>query len=188
MQLFRWANEASAIDHVILAMLNVASGLRASLRFATLCTRHMTWREQINELLDRNEAEGADNPPPSGPAVDPEDLQKGRWGGLAERNGRRLEAEIGDVERETFDVDLIVRSTDGSLLQGPVLFHLHDTFPRKTIHIRRIRDGNFAVLEEVNAWLSFTVGAQVKAADGRWTGLELDLATTRGLPLRFVAR
>jgi hypothetical protein len=75
-----------------------------------------------------------------------------------------------------------------TLLEGPVLFHLHDSYPRKTIHIRRIREHRYAILEEVTAYGTFTVGAQVKAADGRWTRLEFDLATLKDLPQRFIGR
>ncbi|WP_141688472.1 pYEATS domain-containing protein [Bradyrhizobium paxllaeri] len=187
LQLFRWADEGANLNRTATAVLDLASGPEAAdLRQMRLHLQR--WREQIDELLNRNEAEGADAPPSPGEVVHPDDLQKGRWGGRPERNGRRLEAKIGEVDRESFDVDLTVLSTDGSLLEGPVLFHLHDSFPRKTIYIRRIREGSSAVLEEVNAYGTFTVGAQVKTADGRWTGLELDLVNLQGLPRRFIGR
>jgi hypothetical protein len=172
---------------VAAAVLDAASGPQA-IDLRRLHLRYQVWRERINLLLERNEAEGDDAPPAPGPIINRADLQKGRWGGIPERNGRRLEAEVTDVQRATFNVDLIVRSSDGSPLDGPVLFHLHDTYPRKTIHIRGIRDGNFAVLEEVTAYGTYTVGAQVKAAVGRWASLELDLATVERIPSRFVGR
>ncbi|MHC2284082.1 hypothetical protein ACVME8_010752 [Bradyrhizobium diazoefficiens] len=184
LQLFRWADEAANTDGTVAAVLDMASGPEAA-DLRQMRARWKQWCERIDELLGRNEAEGADDPPSPEAVLHPDDLQKGRWGGLSERNGRRLEATIKDVERDTFDVDLTVRSTDKSPLEGPVLFHLHDSFPRKTIYIRRIREGSVAVLEEVNAYGPFTVGTQVKAADDRWVALELDLVNLKGLPRRF---
>jgi hypothetical protein len=184
LQLFRWADEAANTDRTATAVLDMASGPEtADLR--QMRARWKEWRERIDELLGRNEAEGADDPLAPEPVLHLDDPQKARWGGLPERNGRRLEATLKDSDRDTFDVDLTVSSTDQSPLEGPVLFHLHDSFPRKTIYIRRIRDGKFAMLEEVNAYGPFAVGAQVKAADGRWVGLELDLVNLKGLPRRF---
>jgi hypothetical protein len=187
LQLLRWADEAANTDRTVAAVLDMASGPEAS-DLRQLRARWQQWRERIDELLGRNEAEGADDPPSPEPVQRADDPQKGRWGGMPERNGRQLEATIGEAERDTFDVSFTVRSTDKSLLEGPVVFHLHDSFPRKTIYIRRIRDGSSAVLEEVNAYGVFTVGAQVKAADGRWTSLELDLVNLKGLPRRFRGR
>lgn len=187
LQLFRWADETSDIDGVASMVLDAATGPQAA-DLRSLQVHYKAWREKIDALLDRNEAEGADDPPPADPIVNRDDPQKGRWGGMSERNGRRLEAKIGEIERETFDVDLTVSSTDDSTLQGPVLFHLHDSFPRSTIYIRRVRGGSLAVLEEVNCSGTFTVGAQVKAEDGRWTGLELDLAQLKEIPRRFIGR
>lgn len=187
LQLVRWADEGADIDRAVTAVLDLASGPEAA-DLRQMRGRLQWWRARIDELLERNEAEGADDPPPAGVVRHPDDPQKDRWGGIPERNGRRLDGTIGEADRDTFDVNLTVRSTDGSLLEGPVLFHLHDSFPRKTIYIRRIRNGNSAVLEEVNAYGTFTVGAQVKAADGRWIGLEFDLVNLQGLSRRFIGR
>jgi hypothetical protein len=187
LQLFRWADEASDISGIAAAFLDAGSTARAT-DLSRLRARYLAWCDQIEALLDRNEAEGDDDPPPAAPIRNPGDLQKDRWGGAAERRGRRLSAAIRDVEDDTLFFDLIVSSIDGSVLQGPVLFHLHDTFPRKTIHIRRIREGQSAVLEEVSAYGTFTVGAQVKTADGRWIGLEFDLASLPDVPARFIGR
>jgi hypothetical protein len=122
--------------------------------------------------------------------TDTEDLQRGRWGGEAERDGRRLEVVLCEVFKEYFVFDLYVQSQDGSTLEGPVIFHLHDTYPRKTIHIRKIRQGRFALLENVMAYGIYTVGAQVKTRTGAWSSLELDLRTlkSQSLPRRFLQR
>jgi hypothetical protein len=188
LQVLRFADEASDIPGAAAAFLDGASSSSQVTDLRRLYGYYVAWREQIEELLERNEAEGDDVPPPAGRILNPGDLQKGRWGGTPERNGRRLEAKIQDSERDTFTVNLFVSSTDGSELEGPVLFHLHDSYPRKIIHIRRIREDRYAVLEEITAHGTFTVGAQVKAVDGRWIGLELDLAELPDIPARFIGR
>lgn len=100
--------------------------------------------------------------------------------------GRKLSATVADVRDRLFTCSFAVESTDGTELDPPVLFHLHDSFPRMVIHIKRIRDdGLWAVLEDVVAYGAFTVGAQVKDATGRWVGLEYDLVDHPDLPKRF---
>jgi hypothetical protein len=124
-------------------------------------------------------------PPKPGRILDPDDLQKGRWGGRAGREGRKLVAVLDQVRKSYFFVNLVVSATDGSPLVGPVIFHLHDSFAISVIHIRRIREQSWAMLEEVSTEGVFTVGVQVKDRNNRWTSLELDLATLPGLPKRF---
>lgn len=127
-------------------------------------------------------------PKPPKPGPDPDDPQKGRWGGQPERDGRRLGAELRGVYGGTFEFDLSVTSTDGSVLVGPVVFHVHDSYPRTAYHIRKVRDGARAVFEQVEAWGCYTVGAQVQKAGGGWTRLEYDLCDLPGLPKTFRAR
>jgi V8-like Glu-specific endopeptidase len=124
-------------------------------------------------------------PPKPGPVVHDDDPQKDRWGGQSARAGRKLSAAVADASRRLFTCDFTVESTDGSPLEGPVVFHLHDSFPRMVIHVRRVQDGVRAVLEEVVAYGVFTVGAQVKDRHGNWIGLELDLAQHPDVPERF---
>jgi hypothetical protein len=183
LQLLRSADDASDILGVAHIFANAGGVDTDDLRSLLLC--HTTWRERIQVMLD-SEGDEPEAPPRAGPVLHKEDCQKGRWGGRDERDGRRLEAVLGDVDKNDFDVTLIVRSTDDSLLEGPVVFHLHDTYPRQRIWIRKIRDDTWASLEEVNAYEVFTVGAQVKTRSGRWTALELDLATLPKLPGRFL--
>ena len=78
--------------------------------------------------------------------------------------------------------DAVVESVDGSPLQSPIVFHLHDSFARSAITIRKIREGRRAVLYEVNAYGAFTIGAQVRTARGDWTSLEYNLVDLPGLP------
>jgi hypothetical protein len=126
-------------------------------------------------------------PPPKPSAiVTADDPQKGRWGGRAKKKGRELSAVNLAVGKRDFTFDAVVKSTDGSPLEGPVVFHLHDTFAKSAIWIRKIdSDNNQAVLESVDSYGAFTIGAQVKDKDGNWIGLEYDLVRLRGLPKRF---
>jgi hypothetical protein len=190
-QIIRRADEAGDISFVADAILRGTQNDRQGELFKVLLGYFQSWRAIINEDVPgpASVSEGTpDRPPKPGPVRNSADLQKGRWGGQSERNGRRLTAELGEVSRGLFLVDLIVSSTDKTPLQGPVVFHLHDSFPRSVIHIRRIRDGRRATLEEVSSEGVFTVGAQVKDAYGSWIGLELDLATLKGIPARFLDR
>ncbi|MNV22664.1 hypothetical protein D3C71_1136480 [compost metagenome] len=130
-------------------------------------------------------------PPLPAPISNPMDLQSGRWGKRASRLGRKLLSHLIEVGQNEFTFDLVVRSVDGTDLEGPVIFHLHDTYARKTIHIRKIREGGkIAILEKTTAYGVYTVGVQVMAAKGGWTSLELDLRTLaeQDLPRRFLRR
>jgi hypothetical protein len=106
-----------------------------------------------------------------------DDTQKSRWGGKSTADGRRLTAHVVRLGKKRYEVTLCVTSTDGSSLQGPVLFHLHKgpdgAFPRSPISIRRCTPD--AVLNELIAREPFTVGAEASRADGLRTVLELDL-------------
>jgi hypothetical protein len=114
--------------------------------------------------------------------ADPEDPQRGRWGGLPERDNRRLSATVTPLDNGWFKVRLEVRSTDEARypLRGTVRFHLHDTFKKPRVDVMA-RNGVAA--HEVDAFGPFTVGAE---ADGQKTALELDLATVEGAPARFL--
>jgi len=110
---------------------------------------------------------------------DPDDAQKGRFGGRSERRGRRLRAHVADTRDGWFKVTLTVDRTRGALHDGDcVEFHLHQTFkgsPRK----QEVKGGK-AVLP-LDAWGAFTVGAVLP--DG--TELELDLASLKTAPKAF---
>ncbi len=124
-------------------------------------------------------------PPEPPPVIHDVDPQKDRWGGKPQRDGRRMTVELLNTLSRTFSFNVIVESTDSTSLEGPVLFHLHDTFPRSVIHIRRIREGKRAVFEEVTSYGVFTIGVQVKNGQGEWIGLEYDLSQVEDLPQRF---
>lgn len=124
-------------------------------------------------------------PPMPGTVLDTEDIQKGRWGGLAERNGRELVIKITDIQRSVFTFDVHVTSTDGSPLRAPVIVHLHDTYTQPVIPISEIREERTAVFSEIQSYRVYTIGVQVKDAVGEWLGLELDLRTVPDLPSHF---
>jgi hypothetical protein len=117
---------------------------------------------------------------------DPEDPQKGHWGGERRRNGRILHATVTRVpqNREWFTVRLEVRSLDPERnpLTGRVRFHLHPSFHPAEVEVPVA--GSVAILERV-AWGAFTVGAE---ADGGETPLELDLAELDEAPAEFRVR
>jgi len=134
------------------------------------------------------EAPGIPAPAPPAPAVgDPEDPQRGRWGGRAERDGRVLRAKVTPVasDPDWFDVRLWVEPAEGGApLEGEVVFHLHDTFADQDPVVPVV--GGRAELRRL-AWGAFTVGAE---ADGGATTLELDLAALADAdaPAAFRAR
>jgi len=112
--------------------------------------------------------------------VDPEDPQKGRWGGLSERSGRKLVATVRELSDQWFQVVLDCFATPkGEPLRGDVQFHLHPTFG-KPVQVVEVKEGH-AVLT-ITCWGAFTVG--VVADEGR-TMLELDLAADDRFPEAF---
>jgi cellulose biosynthesis protein BcsQ len=112
---------------------------------------------------------------------DPDDPEKGRWGGRAADRGRALSATVEEVVKGWYAITLEVRSTSGPL-DGEVVFHVHPTF---TVPVQRVPvvDGRAAL--ELFGFGAFTCGAEV---DGGRTTLELDLALDPSLPPAFRAR
>jgi hypothetical protein len=115
------------------------------------------------------------------PAED--DPQKNQWGGEQQRNGRRLDAEVEQIDTDWFRVKLIVVPTDLTKpVQNRVRFHLHDSFRDNMVEVKPDADGT-AALERV-AYGAFTVGAEVENEPE--TYLELDLSDPRvGAPEVF---
>ena len=114
----------------------------------------------------------------------PNDPQKGRFGGKSEAGGRRLQAWVTEDPEyaDWFEIKLEVRSTDRRPLRGKVDLWVHDTFPQEH-YFTFVRNGvarfSFA------AYGAFTVGA---TCDRGKTALELDLAGLKRAPLRFRQR
>jgi hypothetical protein len=96
------------------------------------------------------------------------DPQRGRFGSLPERNGRRLTALV-KRDGKRYSVALTLTSVDSApCLEGSVTFHLHPTF--KNV-IRRVPVKNGRATLTLDVWGWFTVGAECE--DG--TRLELDI-------------
>lgn len=113
-------------------------------------------------------------------SVDPEDPQKGRWGGRSRVNDRELTATVRELEPDWFEATITVRSTSPEKpLTGDVIFHVHPTI-RPTV--RRASAVNNAASIKVQSYGAYTVGAQ---ADSGKTQLELDLATLPNAPHFF---
>jgi hypothetical protein len=110
-----------------------------------------------------------------------DDLQKARWGGVALRNDRILEAIYDDSKSlpGLASVKLRVRSTNTeNPLNGEVAFFLHDTF-KSQIEFSKASNGIAEISKLV--WEAFVAGARLE--DG--TELELDLNTVQGFPADF---
>lgn len=114
--------------------------------------------------------------------VSADDPQKGRWGGLAEHNGRRLSATVEPVTDDWFSVTLLVESASGQPIDDTVTFHLHPTFPREVVPVQP-HDGHAEL--KLAVWGAFTVGV---VADGGRTRLELDLSENPRFPETFRSR
>lgn len=126
--------------------------------------------------------------PPAGPArtrrpraVDPDDPQKGRWGGRYSTATRFVDAVVTKAGSGWYRVEIaLVRRKGAPPLTGPVRFHLHDTFSPSTVPADTF-DADRAVVT-VHAYGAFTVGVE---ADGGLTRLERDLAQVRAAPIDF---
>lgn len=113
----------------------------------------------------------------------PDDPRKEMFGGQSTAGGRTISATVTPIkgDRDWFDVEIVVRPTPGAPpLAGKVTFYLHPTFspPIKPAVVR----GGVASIELVS-YGAFTVGA---VADDGATELELDLATIKDAPKRFL--
>lgn len=110
---------------------------------------------------------------------DPNDPQKGRWGGKNANKNYQLSASVTavDSDNDFFRVQLQVAYTGPAPAPSDdsVTFHLHDTF---TPPVRQATFQNGKAMLELLAWGAFTVGAVT--ANG--TQLELDLADPNLVP------
>lgn len=195
MRLADEASDLAGFTQLVLTQCDPAASTSSSLKL--LIDHHREWAQAISRIVgisppEASEMAGAlpvpDQVPAPGPVRHLDDPQKERWGGLSSSGGRSVDAVLQNVERNTFYFNLIVESTDASVLEGPIKFHLHDSFPRSVITIKRIVDGRRATLSDVISYGVFAVGVQVRNASGQWISLELDLATLPGLPIRFLKR
>jgi hypothetical protein len=118
-------------------------------------------------------------------AADPEDPHKGRFGGLAERDGWTLSARVtGTKNPRWFKITAAVRAGSAVGDPGPAVeFHLHPTFrndvDRRPVSRRRATWTGWA-------YGAFTMG--VRVGPSLETRLELDLAQLSTAPTRFRER
>ncbi len=155
--------------------------------------------KQLNKLTAQNRINAEEeekkvaeetqtNIPTLPPVMFPEDPQKGRFGGMAERNGRKLSATVTPGPSTSyFSVCLTVESTDAAKpLNSEVIFYLHDSFNPSVYAMKpeEFTKGK-AIDDSIQAWGAFTVG--VITDDGN-TLLELDLAELPDAPKLFRER
>ncbi len=107
----------------------------------------------------------------------PGDLQKDRWGGKAENNGKIISATVGR-DKDTHRVTLTVQSSNNTPLSGRIAYFLHDSFDQPILYRKAVNGKATCVL---NSYEAFTVGAYLE--DG--TELELDLNEQKGYPGTF---
>lgn len=111
------------------------------------------------------------------PVKIPGDLQKDRWGGKAENNGKIISATLGR-DKDTHRVTLTVQSSNNTPLSGRIAYFLHDSFDQPILYRKAVNGKATCVL---NSYEAFTVGAYLE--DG--TELELDLNEQKGYPGTF---
>jgi hypothetical protein len=115
-----------------------------------------------------------------------DDPNAGKFGGLAEVNGRRLQANVGEssFDPNRFFVELEVVSTDSNKpLEGDVKIFLHPATFNPPERVLTVLNGSVHL--DLFAWGSFTVGA---VCDGGETKLELNLSKIPGVPEKFAKR
>jgi len=117
--------------------------------------------------------------------TDPDDPQKGRWGGKAVADNRQLTAEVTTSSIPSlYKVKIKVSSLDNTPLPGPIGIILHDTFEPMLRVLNA--NGQSEVFVEVIAYEAFVVGALTDVqADKEYKQLELDLNELPNLPEGF---
>lgn len=127
--------------------------------------------------------------PPSVPTAavetDPDDPQRGRWGGLSIRDQFLLSASVAPrasartAQRSWFDVTIEVHAPQDGRPLTEAVFHLHPTFHPSIVRAP-FRDG--VARHTLVSYGAFTVGAVIPERDVR---LELNLAQLPGAPDEF---
>lgn len=127
-------------------------------------------------------AEATPTPTPaSPPRIDPEDPNKGQFGGRASTIYGTLSATVTEAKPGWYDVHLRVAIPDSApSAVDEVLFYLHPTFRVSESLYVPIEHGE-AVLDLV-AYGAFTVGVELRPVGER---LELDLAELTDAPMAF---
>ena len=126
-------------------------------------------KDKVNEVLKTK------------PVIVKDDLQKGRWGGKKENNGKAINAKVSPSKTKNF-YDIAINVTDkNKSLDVPVAIFVHDSFELPDDVIYLVPDENGVAQITLTAYEAFTVGALF--ADG--TELELDLNDQPGYPDGF---
>ena len=161
-----------------------ALAVALSLPLAALAGRLRTSEEALDRALA--EEERGDAPRPEGRRSDAPgwsrkvkfkgDPNRGRFGGLSERDGFRLEATFAKSGSKNWaTIHLAIIGPPG--FDGEAVMYLHDSF-RPPRYRYRFKDGE--VRDKLTAWGGFTVGAWIPA---HRIELELNLAEVDGAPL-----
>lgn len=135
------------------------------------------------QIVNRFQTSAAASPPVR--KVNPDDPQKGLWGGKSSSNGWTVTAKVIQAETDWFLTRLIVTAQPGSRkkLVGTVTFFLHNSFAKP---VRRVNAGvDGAAILRTWSYGAFTVGIVIHS-DG--TTLELDLAELEDAPKKFRER
>ncbi len=121
------------------------------------------------------------------PVTNPDDPQKGRFGGQSEKNHRILKAGVTTTGNpEYFQVRLQVEATDaGNPLATDVIFYLHDSFHPSVYLVTPPMFKEGKAIIDLLSYGAFTAGA---ATDNGNTLLELNLAEEKNLPVVFRER
>jgi hypothetical protein len=116
-------------------------------------------------------------PPALAPVTIAEDIQRGRFGGLSSDGKVKLEVSVlREVGERYFVFTVAAVPIQGTKLKGPARFHLHDTYPRSLIEIRKPDENGAFALREVHSYGVYTIGCQVLDSDNIWHSLEFNLA------------
>lgn len=123
------------------------------------------------------------------PVTHPDDPQKGRFGGKAENNFRKLSAAVTpSASPKFYQVKLWVESTDTAHhpLDSEVIYYVHDSLSPSVFTYKPAEfiDGK-AIENDILSYGAFTVGV---ITDNGKTMLELDLSEDRSFPKQFRER
>jgi hypothetical protein len=115
-------------------------------------------------------------PDPRPESIKSDDIQKNRWGGKSSGWGYELTVENVELHSRYSLFDAVLEKKEsGEPPEGPFIFHLHDSYPKSVIWIRKVR-GTKAALEQIHASGTYTLGVQFKDATHNLRSLEYDLA------------
>jgi hypothetical protein len=122
------------------------------------------------------------------PIIHPDDPQKGRFGGKASNNDRKISATVsGSIIPGYYKVEITVETTNpNNPLNSEVIFYLHDSFSPSVYSVKpqEFKSGK-AVDDEILSFGAFTIGV---ITDNGKTMLELDLAEDKSFPKEFRER